>query len=175
MAEGHRRDVAAYSDLVTARSPSLFRTAYLMVGDHQLAQDLLQESLVKTYVAWSRLRDVAKAEAYARRTIVNTAISWRRRRSFHERPVDVMPDVGVADRVDELATRDALWAQLQLCRPDNVQPSCSATTSTCPRHKPPRPWGVRSGRSRARRRRASAGSATGWARRSLSSPRRTRG
>jgi DNA-directed RNA polymerase specialized sigma24 family protein len=105
MAEGHRRDVAAYSDLVTARSPSLFRTAYLMVGDHQLAQDLLQESLVKTYVAWSRLRDVAKAEAYARRTIVNTAISWRRRRSFHERPVDVMPDVGVADRVDELRAR----------------------------------------------------------------------
>src|SRR6188472_4144276 len=114
MAEGHRKDVAAYSDLVTASSPSLFRTAYLMVGDHQLAQDLLQESLVKTYVAWFRLRDVAKAEAYARRTIVNTAISWRRRRSFHERPADVMPDVGVADRVDELATRDALWAQLQL-------------------------------------------------------------
>jgi len=62
-------------------------------------------------------RDMAKAEAYARRTIVNTAISWRRRRSFHERPVDVMPDVGVADRVDELATRDALWAQLQLLPP----------------------------------------------------------
>jgi len=83
MAEGHRRDVAAYSDLVMARSGSLFRTAYLMVGDHQLAQDLLQESLVKTYVAWPRLRDVTKAEAYTRRTIVTTAISWRRRRSFH--------------------------------------------------------------------------------------------
>jgi DNA-directed RNA polymerase specialized sigma24 family protein len=51
MAEGRLRDVAAYSDLVKARSGSLFRTAYLMVGDHQLAQDLLQESLVKTYVA----------------------------------------------------------------------------------------------------------------------------
>src|SRR5687767_5845914 len=88
MAEGRSRDVAAYSDLVTARSGSLFRTAYLMVGDHQLAQDLLQESLVKTYVAWPRLRDVTKAEAYTRRTIVTTAISWRRRRSFHERPVD---------------------------------------------------------------------------------------
>ena len=117
MAQGHRKDVAAYADLVTARSPSLFRTAYLVVGDHQLAQDLLQESLVKTYVAWPRLRDVTKAEAYARRTIVTTAISWRRRRSFHERPVDVLPDVGVADRVDELATRDALWAQLHLLPP----------------------------------------------------------
>ncbi len=117
MAEGHRRDVAAYSDLVTARSRSLFHTAYLMVGDYQLAQDLLQESLVKTYVAWPRLRDVTKAEAYTRRTIVNTAISWRRRRSFHERPVDVLPDSGVADRVEEVATREALWAQLRLLPP----------------------------------------------------------
>ena len=117
MSDGHRKDVAAYSDLVTARSPSLFRTAYLIMGDHQLAQDLLQESLVKTYIAWPRLRDVTKAEAYARRTIVTTAISWRRRRSFHERPIDEVPDVGVADRVDELATRDALWAHLQLLPP----------------------------------------------------------
>jgi RNA polymerase sigma-70 factor (sigma-E family) len=117
MEEGHRDDVAAYSDLVATRSSSLFRTAYLMVGDHQLAQDLLQESLVKTYVAWRRLRDVSKAEAYARRTIVTTAISWRRRRSFHERPVHVMPEVGVADRVDELATREALWAHLHMLPP----------------------------------------------------------
>ena len=117
MTEGQRKDVAAFSDLVTARSQSLFHTAYLIVGDHQLAQDLLQESLVKTYVAWPRLRDVSKADAYARRTIVTTAISWRRRRSFHERPVDVLPDVGVTDHVDELATRDALWAQLLMLSP----------------------------------------------------------
>ena len=117
MAEAHRTDVAAYSALVSTRSGSLFRTAYLMVGDHQLAQDLLQESLVKTYVAWPRLRDVTKAEAYARRTIVTTAISWRRRRSFHERPVEVLPEVGVADRTDELAVRDALWIQLHRLPP----------------------------------------------------------
>ena len=88
-----------------------------MVGDHQLAQDLLQEALLKTYVAWPRLRDVTKAEAYTRRTIVTTAISWRRRRSFHERPVEVPPEVGVADPVEALATRDALWAQLHLLPP----------------------------------------------------------
>jgi len=117
MAESHRRDVAAYSDLVAARSRSLFRTAYLIIGDHQLAQDLLQEALIKTYVAWPRLRDVTKAEAYTRRTIVTTAISWRRRRSFHERPVNVVPEIGVADPAEGLATRDALWAQLQLLPP----------------------------------------------------------
>ena len=66
---------AAFTDFMSARSASLYRTAYLIVGDHQLAQDLVQESLIKTYVAWSRLRDVGNAEAYTRRTIVTTAIS----------------------------------------------------------------------------------------------------
>ena len=67
------RDETAFHDFVAARSASLFRTALLMVGDHQLAQDLLQESLVKTYVAWPRLRDVHNAEAYARRVVVTTS------------------------------------------------------------------------------------------------------
>ena len=57
-----------------------------MVGDHQLAQDLLQEALVKTLIAWPRLHDHANLEAYTRRIVVTTSISWRRRRSFHERP-----------------------------------------------------------------------------------------
>ncbi len=112
MAIRSQGDIAAFSDLVAARSPALLRTAYLVVGDHQLAQDLLQEALVKAYVAWPRLRDVTKAEAYVRRTIVTTAISWRRRRSFHERPVDAVPDTWDADQTERLATHDDVWAQV---------------------------------------------------------------
>jgi len=106
-----------FCDFVTARSAALFRTAYLIVGDHQLAQDLLQESLVKTYVAWPRLRDVANAEAYTRKVIVTTAISWRRRRSFHERPTETLPDVAGSDPTTDLAVHDALWMHLQALPP----------------------------------------------------------
>ena len=52
-----RRDPADFAEFVAARSPALHRAAYLMVGERQLAQDLLQEALTKTYVAWPRLRD----------------------------------------------------------------------------------------------------------------------
>jgi RNA polymerase sigma-70 factor (sigma-E family) len=90
-------DHEAFSEFASARSASLFRTAYLVIGDYQLAQDLVQESLVKTYLAWPRLRDVANAEAYTRRTIVTTCVSWRRRRSFGERPTSHLPDAGVTD------------------------------------------------------------------------------
>jgi RNA polymerase sigma-70 factor (sigma-E family) len=91
----------------------LFRTAYVVVGDHQLAQDLLQEALVKAYVAWPRLRDVTAAEAYVRRTIVTTAISWSRRRSYHERPVDLVPEQQRPDDTEDLAAHGVLWEQVR--------------------------------------------------------------
>ncbi len=117
MAVRNKSDVAAYSEFVTARSSSLFRTAYLVIGDYQLAQDLLQDSLVRSYVAWPRLREVTNAEAYTRRIIVTTAISWRRRRSFHERPVDVVPETATIDATDGIEARDELWHALSLLPP----------------------------------------------------------
>lgn len=115
MAPSRRRDTEEFCDFVTARSGALFRVAYLLLGDHQLAQDLVQESLAKTYVAWPRLRDVANAEAYTRKVIATTAISWRRRRSFHERPAEHLPEQP-GSTSDDVATtvvvHDALWAHL---------------------------------------------------------------
>src|SRR6478752_795198 len=113
MAMRSSREATAFTEFMSMRSASLFRTAYLIVGDHQLAQDLLQESLIKTYVAWPRLRDVSKAEGYTRKTIVTTAISWRRRRSFHERPTDLLPDTAVPDAGEEVTTHASLVAQLR--------------------------------------------------------------
>jgi RNA polymerase sigma-70 factor (sigma-E family) len=110
-------EVAAFTEFAQASSGRLFRTAYVLVGERQLAQDLLQEALVKTYVAWPRLRDVGKAEAYTRRTMVTTLISWRRRRSFHERPVEYLPEVPVEDDKETLAAQDDLWAQIRLLPP----------------------------------------------------------
>jgi RNA polymerase sigma-70 factor (sigma-E family) len=105
-------ELTAFSEFVEARSGSLFRTAYLMVGDHQLAQDLLQEALVKTLVAWPRLRDRDNVEAYTRRIVVTTSISWRRRRSFHERPSDTLPEPVGNDPAEEMVTHDAVVAAL---------------------------------------------------------------
>jgi RNA polymerase sigma-70 factor (sigma-E family) len=108
----------AFSEFASARSASLFRTAYLIVGgDHQLAQDLLQESLIKTYLAWPRLRDPSKAEAYTRKAIVTTAISWRRRRSFHERPTDPLPDTALPDAGEAVTTHASMVTQLRTLPP----------------------------------------------------------
>jgi RNA polymerase sigma-70 factor (sigma-E family) len=114
------RDPGAFSEFVAARSASLFRTAYLMVGEHGLAQDLVQEALTKTYVAWPRLRDVSKAEAYTRKAITTTYIGWWRRKAWSaERPRDDVPD-RPGDRPEHdshVVDRAWLWAELQKLPP----------------------------------------------------------
>ncbi len=108
---------AAFDDFVHARSAALHRAAYLMVGDQSLAQDLVQEALVKTYAAWPRIRDHSRAEAYCRKAITTTAISWfRRRRWTHERTVEAMPEPPPSERADpasSVAQSQWLWEALQ--------------------------------------------------------------
>jgi RNA polymerase sigma-70 factor (sigma-E family) len=79
MAWGSRRD-AEFSPFVADASATLGRTAWLLTGSRDAAAELLQATLVKTYVAWPKVR-TGEAAAYARRIMVNTNIDgWRRRR-----------------------------------------------------------------------------------------------
>lgn len=107
------RDRAAFSEFVTARSAALHRAAYLMVGDVGLAQDLVQEALTKTYVAWPRLRDAGNAEAYTRKVITNTAITWFRRKGWKgERATGELPETVHGGHADHVADRTALMQAL---------------------------------------------------------------
>lgn len=64
-------------------------TAYLLVGDEHLAEDLTQTALARTYLAWRRLRadPAADAMAYTRRVLVNANIDRLRRRRLTEVPL----------------------------------------------------------------------------------------
>ena len=109
---------AEFTAFVHARSGALHRAAYLMVGDRELAQDLVQEALVKTYAAWGRLRDPANAEAYCRKAITTTAISWFRRKGWNnERSTDSPPDVGGHSPTDSATESQWLWTALQQLPP----------------------------------------------------------
>lgn len=77
-----------FRDFVRERSPALSRTAFLLTGDHHLAQDLLQSALASTYQHWPRVRD-GNPEAYVRRALHNTYVSWGRR----HRPTQPLTEV----------------------------------------------------------------------------------
>lgn len=71
---------AAFTAFVEQASPSLLRTAWLLTGNHHAAHDLVQAALVKTYVAWPRVRPDG-ALAYTRKILANERTDvWRRGR-----------------------------------------------------------------------------------------------
>ena len=112
------RDRTAFAEFAAGRARSLHRAAYLMVGDSQLAQDLVQEALTKTYVAWPRLRDPRNAEAYCRKAITTTAISWFRRKGWaNERPTEILPEGEQGGHDARIADRDRVWRALQALPP----------------------------------------------------------
>jgi RNA polymerase sigma-70 factor (sigma-E family) len=82
-----------FTDFVRREWASLYRTAYLMLGDHGLAEDLVQSALAKTYIVWGRVRDSESPRAYVRTTLVNTASSWFRRRGWkNEVATEALPE-----------------------------------------------------------------------------------
>ncbi|HEY3337507.1 MAG TPA: SigE family RNA polymerase sigma factor [Propionicimonas sp.] len=79
---------AEFAEFVNAASPSLSWTAFLLTGDRDTAADLVQEALIRTYLAWRKVRR-GDATAYARRTLVNLNIDqWRRRTPSPSEQVD---------------------------------------------------------------------------------------
>jgi RNA polymerase sigma-70 factor (sigma-E family) len=68
-----------FDEFATAAWPRLRRSAYLLTGDHHLAEDLTQTALVRTYAHWRRVRR-ADALAYTRKVLVNLNIDRIRRR-----------------------------------------------------------------------------------------------
>lgn len=73
-----------FTEYVASRSNWLRRVAYLLCGDWHRADDLVQETITKLYVNWSRAARVENLDGYARRVLVNTFLAeqrspwWRR-------------------------------------------------------------------------------------------------
>jgi RNA polymerase sigma-70 factor (sigma-E family) len=82
-----RDDETEFRAFVTARWASLVRTAYLVTTDRGIAEDCVQEAMVRVHRNWRRIRRDTSAPAYAHRAVLNAALSWRRRRRIREVPL----------------------------------------------------------------------------------------
>lgn len=101
-----------FGRFVAARGPSLCRTAYLLTGDWQAGEDLVQEALTKTYLRRGRLRSQAALEPYARKVLVSVFLSWRRRHAGKELPYASVPDRIARDDLAVVLDRHGLWSAL---------------------------------------------------------------
>lgn len=99
-------------------STRLLRSAYLLCGDRQIAEDLLQMAMIRTGRRWSAAHSAP--EAYARAVLVNLARDHARRArrrvdevlggDEHRPAIDARRVV--TDHAQSVADRDALLAAL---------------------------------------------------------------
>ncbi len=104
-----QEDEQEFADFVRAHQASLFRTAFLLTGDYQLAEDILQATFMKVYLRWGHIRSMEWPTAYARRILVNQTTSWWRKRSARETTLLELRDTAVPGHADVVVDHDATW------------------------------------------------------------------
>ncbi|MQA85442.1 MAG: SigE family RNA polymerase sigma factor [Streptosporangiales bacterium] len=105
-------DLAQFNEFVTLHLTALYRYAYVLTGNPHDAEDLVQEALTRTGVAWRRVRRKDDPEGYVRSAMARImANRWRRPR--RERLMAEPPDRPVEDcGLDRMLSEDSFEAVL---------------------------------------------------------------
>ncbi|WP_151081781.1 SigE family RNA polymerase sigma factor [Nocardioides cynanchi] len=106
-------DRAEFEQFVDGHGRELRRTAYLMCGDWQRAEDATQDALLKLYGVWSRLERSGGLRSYAHRAVTTAVLDqgrrpWRREVSTWSPPDSALDPTSAVDR--RLAVLEALQA-----------------------------------------------------------------
>ncbi|MDX2971173.1 SigE family RNA polymerase sigma factor [Kribbella solani] len=102
---GHEEE--AFRLFMSDRMPHLLRAAYLLCGDHHLAEDIVGTAVVRLYRSWRRVVRAEHPAAYARQVVVRTWIDGQRRSWRQEQPTADLPELPVDDRAAEVALQRA--------------------------------------------------------------------
>jgi RNA polymerase sigma-70 factor (sigma-E family) len=103
-----------FEEFAAARLPGVLRFAAVLTGDRGLAEDVVQEVLIRANGRWQAIARLDQPEAYIRKMIVNEYLSWRRR-SWRLVPSGVGTELDgriTPDAVAGYAERDAILAEL---------------------------------------------------------------
>jgi RNA polymerase sigma-70 factor (sigma-E family) len=108
--------VGQLEELYLRFGPGGLRLAYLLIGDHQAAEDCVQEAFARVIARLGHVRTGQAFDAYLRRTIVNLAKNgWRkssteRAKAFAGTPPTQVAPAADADVVDRLTMFQAIQA-----------------------------------------------------------------
>lgn len=97
-----------FEEYVAVRLPALLRQATALAGDPHVAEDVVQDVLVKAQSRWARIRDMDVPDAYLRKMIVNELMSARRRAAAAVRRERVARPIPAEDGTDLVVQRDAI-------------------------------------------------------------------
>jgi RNA polymerase sigma-70 factor (sigma-E family) len=95
--------------------PRLLRYAVLLTGDRELAQDLVQDVMVKAHAQWRRVSSVDHPDRYVHTMVTRAFLSWRRRwavRRIGLGPTGEVDGEPVRDHAPGIVDRDDVWRRL---------------------------------------------------------------
>jgi len=103
-----------FEDFAAARLPAVLKFAAVLTGDRGLAEDVVQEVLIRANARWPMIETLPRPEAYVRKMIVNEYLAWRRRSwrlvlSSTSSDIEVQP---APDPTGSYAEREAMLAEL---------------------------------------------------------------
>ncbi|WP_375429695.1 SigE family RNA polymerase sigma factor [uncultured Friedmanniella sp.] len=106
----------AFTTYVVASRRRLVRTAYLLCGSWDRAEDITQIALAKLYVAWPRVQRHRGPDAYVRKIIARTTVDeWRRPWRREVAASDDLVDLGTPTPAEDgVERRDLLEALSRL-------------------------------------------------------------
>jgi len=88
----HHRSDSEFSGYVTASRSELRRKAFLLCGDWDEADDLVQKVLLKIFLRWDAIDRRDDLSAYARTVMVRTFLNDVASSRSRERPTDQVPE-----------------------------------------------------------------------------------
>lgn len=103
-----------FEEFTAERLPAVLRFAGVLTGDRALAEDVVQEVLIRAHGRWKRISRLDRPELYVRKMVVNQFLSWRRR-SWRLVPSGSGSDIDhrrTPDHALHYAERDALLGEL---------------------------------------------------------------
>jgi hypothetical protein len=70
---------APFEEFARQELPGLLRYAVILTGDRELAQDLVQDVMVKAHSYWRRVEAADHPRLYVKTMLTRAFVSWRRR------------------------------------------------------------------------------------------------
>ncbi|MEP7054408.1 MAG: SigE family RNA polymerase sigma factor [Actinomycetota bacterium] len=107
------RDDQSFTEYVTGHGAGLLRIAYLLTGNRDTAQELVQSVLARALLRWGRITQFENIDAYLRRALINERTSQWRRFGRREAPVATPPHAGIHDEITQSDERQALLGVLR--------------------------------------------------------------
>ena len=111
---------SSFDEFVSTRMPPVLRFAGVLTGDRQLAEDIVQDVLLKAHKRWDTITEARSPEAYVRRMVVNEYISWRRKWARivpSEDVTDARQLASAPDHAERLANRADVADRLRRLSP----------------------------------------------------------